>query len=199
MTDHYKVLGLTYSSSITPEMIKSAYKRKVLTEHPDKGGTDERFQVVQRAYECLSNPDRKLIYDRSTFRSSTSSSIPFTSYGTPHMPTPFDMNALFAHMFSHTQPPPRRTGKNNRPPPPERKSRLWTPEEEKQLLDRVAQGKTFKMIAGEHQRTPSAIGYRLRILACRMHREGRSMEEICRVTALKPGSVNKALQKKSSR
>lgn len=63
--NHYKALGL--SRQATTEEVKVAYKQKVLTEHPDKGGTKERFQAVQQAYEVLMDPVKRAQYDRTAF------------------------------------------------------------------------------------------------------------------------------------
>lgn len=43
--------------------IKSAYKALVLKAHPDKGGTTEEFNELQKAYKILSNPQTRAIYD----------------------------------------------------------------------------------------------------------------------------------------
>jgi len=43
--------------------LKSAYRRLVLELHPDRGGTNEDFIVIQRAYEILlANPE--VVFDR---------------------------------------------------------------------------------------------------------------------------------------
>ena len=49
--DHYAVLGLTRGAAL--EQVKKAYRKKSLTEHPDKGGTAARFQRLDegRAFQ----------------------------------------------------------------------------------------------------------------------------------------------------
>jgi curved DNA-binding protein CbpA len=65
--DHYKVLGLARSAN--PEEIKSAYRRQAKVHHPDRnGGRDEFFKKVNEAYETLSDPVKKSIYDDSVAR-----------------------------------------------------------------------------------------------------------------------------------
>ena len=47
----YRVLGIAQVA--TKEEIKTAYKRRALTAHPDKGGTKEGFHAVTHAFETL--------------------------------------------------------------------------------------------------------------------------------------------------
>ena len=44
--------------------IKKAYKKAALHAHPDKGGTDELFQMVNEAWKVLSDPSLRAEYDR---------------------------------------------------------------------------------------------------------------------------------------
>lgn len=63
LTDHYSTLGVTKDAS--PEEIKIAYRKLANQHHPDKGGDEETFKNVQIAYSILSDPSRKLEYDRN--------------------------------------------------------------------------------------------------------------------------------------
>lgn len=68
MADFYKLLGLT-SKSPTEEELKKAYKKAALKHHPDRNPKDrdaaeKRFQRVAEAYEVLSDPQKKHIYDQ---------------------------------------------------------------------------------------------------------------------------------------
>ena len=60
--DHYSALRVLHGA--TPEQMKKAYRKHSLTEHPDKGGSSERFQALERAYRVLSNPRLKAAYER---------------------------------------------------------------------------------------------------------------------------------------
>jgi hypothetical protein len=45
----WEILGVNKTSAA--ETIKNAYRKKAMECHPDKGGTPEKFQRIQRAYE----------------------------------------------------------------------------------------------------------------------------------------------------
>mmetsp|Transcript_42940 Transcript_42940/g.134976 ORF Transcript_42940/g.134976 Transcript_42940/m.134976 type:complete len:495 (-) Transcript_42940:28-1512(-) len=63
----YDVLGVERSA--TEQEVKKAYKRAALKTHPDKApegereAYEERFKRVSRAYEILSDPEKRRIYD----------------------------------------------------------------------------------------------------------------------------------------
>jgi hypothetical protein len=61
--DLYKILGVPINA--TPEQIKDAYRRLVKEHHPDNGGSPEKFRAVHTAYEVLSDPERRRLYDRT--------------------------------------------------------------------------------------------------------------------------------------
>jgi hypothetical protein len=48
-----QVLGFSEDQSITEEQLKAAYKRAAVRVHPDKGGTEQQFEAVTRAYAYL--------------------------------------------------------------------------------------------------------------------------------------------------
>ncbi|MCQ2818946.1 MAG: DnaJ domain-containing protein [archaeon] len=48
----------------TAEEIRKAYRKMVIKMHPDKGGDTEKFQEMQNAYEVLSDPEKRQIYDQ---------------------------------------------------------------------------------------------------------------------------------------
>ena len=59
----YDTLGVPKDASA--EEIKSAFRRNASTHHPDReGGDAEKMAKVNRAYEVLSNPDKREHYDK---------------------------------------------------------------------------------------------------------------------------------------
>jgi len=59
--DHYNTLGVARNA--TPDEIKKAYRKLASQHHPDKGGDTTKFQQIQKAYDILSNPNKKQEYD----------------------------------------------------------------------------------------------------------------------------------------
>ncbi|CTQ40792.1 DnaJ homolog subfamily A member 2 [Babesia microti strain RI] len=57
----YNILEL--SKDCTTADVKKAYKRLAIKHHPDKGGDPEKFKEVSRAYEVLSDPEKRKVYD----------------------------------------------------------------------------------------------------------------------------------------
>ncbi|CAK0910161.1 unnamed protein product, partial [Prorocentrum cordatum] len=49
----------------TPSDITKAFRKLALVSHPDRGGDEEQFSRIGRAYECLSDPKARARYDRS--------------------------------------------------------------------------------------------------------------------------------------
>ena len=61
MTNHYTTLGLTATATLAE--IKTAYRKLASEHHPDKGGDKALMQAVNAAYEVLSDPRRRELYD----------------------------------------------------------------------------------------------------------------------------------------
>lgn len=59
--NHYETLGI--QKSATPDEIKKAYRKLASEHHPDKGGDTQKFQEIQSAYEVLSDPQKRQMYD----------------------------------------------------------------------------------------------------------------------------------------
>lgn len=49
-----EVLGIQEEVALTEDALKKAYKRAATRTHPDKGGTEDQFEAVTRAYAYLS-------------------------------------------------------------------------------------------------------------------------------------------------
>lgn len=63
--DYYQILGVTKSASA--DEIKKAYRKLALQFHPDKNKTkeaDAKFKEVTKAYEVLSDAQKKQTYDQ---------------------------------------------------------------------------------------------------------------------------------------
>jgi len=62
MKNFYKQLGLKKNANKAE--IKSAYRLLAKKYHPDTGGDNEKFLDLQLAWETLSDPQKKVIYDK---------------------------------------------------------------------------------------------------------------------------------------
>lgn len=54
---------LEVSPSASSDEIKRAFRKKSLVHHPDKGGDPENYKKINGAYEILSDPEKRKIYD----------------------------------------------------------------------------------------------------------------------------------------
>jgi molecular chaperone DnaJ len=65
-SDYYEILQVAKNAS--PEEIKKAYRKLALEHHPDrnKGNkeSEEKFKEAAEAYEVLSDPEKRQLYDR---------------------------------------------------------------------------------------------------------------------------------------
>jgi curved DNA-binding protein CbpA len=61
--DPYEVLGVARAAG--SEAIKSAYRDKVRVSHPDRGGDQDVFIEVVRAFGLLSDPEARRLFDET--------------------------------------------------------------------------------------------------------------------------------------
>ena len=65
MSDYYDILGVSKNASANE--IKTAYRKQALKWHPDRNkstGAAEKFKEINKAFEVLSDPKKKEIYDQ---------------------------------------------------------------------------------------------------------------------------------------
>ncbi len=114
--DFYDVLGV--SSDATQKEIKSAYRKLARTAHPDANPGDveaeERFSDIAKAYEVLSDEDRRKEYNdlrtQAAYRrqsSAGSNQWSSRSYQDANF-VDFDFDTMFGEYFAEQQRRPRR-------------------------------------------------------------------------------------------
>jgi molecular chaperone DnaJ len=80
--DHYEILGVPRGAG--PDDIKAAFRKLAAQHHPDRNPDDPRaalrFKEINAAYQVLSDPQRRAMYDRFGHRAEEPGS-PFASSG----------------------------------------------------------------------------------------------------------------------
>ncbi|XP_041957963.1 dnaJ homolog subfamily B member 5 isoform X1 [Alosa sapidissima] len=105
--DYYKTLGI--QSGANEDEIKKAYRKMALKFHPDKNkdpNAEEKFKEIAEAYEVLSDPKKRVIYDQygedglkaggGGSTGNSGSTYHYTFHGDPH--------ATFASFFGGSNP-----------------------------------------------------------------------------------------------
>lgn len=93
--DYYDALGVARSA--TPDEIQKAYRRLARKHHPDladdKDKAKEEFQKIQHAYDVLSDPEKREMYDQ--FGSGFEQGAAQNPFAGGQMPEGFDMEQVF--------------------------------------------------------------------------------------------------------
>ena len=69
--DYYSILGVRKGTPLTEELkceMKKAYQKLALKYHPDRSKSEdamEKFKRIKTAFEVLSDPQKKQVYDQS--------------------------------------------------------------------------------------------------------------------------------------
>ena len=63
---YYEELGL--KEDCTQQDIKKSYRKLAVKHHPDKGGDSEKFKNICKAYEILSDENKRDLYDKTFSR-----------------------------------------------------------------------------------------------------------------------------------
>ncbi|MEM1329827.1 MAG: DnaJ C-terminal domain-containing protein [Planctomycetota bacterium] len=113
--DLYDALGV--SRDATPDKIKQAYRRLARSLHPDVNDAPDaqaRFTEVQEAYDTLSDPDKRRLYDRTGSASGAGaphfnwSNVAGSSGGTPFDLDDDSVGSVFEAFFGGGQGGPGR-------------------------------------------------------------------------------------------
>ena len=94
--DYYDVLGITRSANDTE--IKKAYRSLASKLHPDKGGSTEKFQELQEAYDNLSDPQKREAFNRYGHNAPQQQAASHQQHGGM---SPDQFSEIFGGMFNH--------------------------------------------------------------------------------------------------
>lgn len=111
--NYYLILEVNKESSL--EEIKKSYKNLAIKNHPDKGGNLEYFKNISEAYQVLTDPEKKKVYDNGNIYDNLRGQNEFTDpfelfnfiFNTQNpndLNNPFSsrMNISTNSLFSHT-------------------------------------------------------------------------------------------------
>jgi molecular chaperone DnaJ len=61
MENYYEILGV--NEKATQDEIKKTYRKLALENHPDKGGSEEKFKKISEAYDTIGDENKRAQYD----------------------------------------------------------------------------------------------------------------------------------------
>ncbi|XP_009965117.2 dnaJ homolog subfamily B member 8 [Tyto alba] len=110
MVDYYKVLGLQKSAS--QDDVKKSYHKLALKWHPDKNPrnkeeAEKKFKAVAEAYKVLSDPQKRLLYDKSVKESRSHRGRSATEGRNSSFDSPYvlhDLEETFKEIFGGMDP-----------------------------------------------------------------------------------------------
>jgi hypothetical protein len=88
--------------------------------------------------------------------------------------------------------------RENNPDLPSKIGAPWTTDEEKKLLQLLADGKSHQEIGVILERTKGGISGRVKLIACKMFDNSTSTEDIMRITCLTKDELEEAIKKHTS-
>ena len=97
--DLYKILDITKNAS--QDEIKKAYRKLSLKHHPDRGGNEEEFKKLNRAFEVLGDSQKRREYDMSQsnpFKQKNTNI--FSDNNAPQMPDMGGIPEMFKMFFN---------------------------------------------------------------------------------------------------
>jgi len=93
----YEKLGVEKTAS--PDELKKAYYKLSKSAHPDKGGDPEEFKKINHAYEVLSDPQKRQMYDLTGSEDEQGRGMDVNEMFGGQMPFFGGLGAMFGEMF----------------------------------------------------------------------------------------------------
>ena len=95
--DYYELLGVSRNAS--EKEIKTAFRKLAAQHHPDKGGDGKKFVEIKEAYETLTDPQKKQMYDQYGTADPQQAGFQQQGFG-GFGPNSFEFNGDINDMFS---------------------------------------------------------------------------------------------------
>ncbi len=71
-----QILGIEESASLSEDLLKRSYKKAAVRAHPDKGGSEEEFEAITRAYAYLTDIVKRVAGSGAAASSAASRPVP---------------------------------------------------------------------------------------------------------------------------